>query len=202
MKAPWKLLGSIFLTFLKMGPFTFGGGYALIPVIEKEIVDKRKWLRGEDVADIFAVSGSVPGAIAINSAAFIGFRIAGVRGAFAALLGIFLPTFALMIGLSLVYIQMKDNPKLEAAFLSIRATVVAMIVYAAFKLCRTAVVDYATGALAALAVCLLLFGGDYVHPVWLILAGALAGIGFFRRRKPPAADKKKEEKEPVYDYMI
>ncbi len=202
MKANWRMIGSLFATFLKMGPFTFGGGYALIPVIEREIVEKRKWLQSEDVADIVAVSGSVPGAVAVNSATLIGYRIAGIGGALSALLGIFLPTFALMIGLSLVYIQMKDNPKIEAAFLSIRATVVAMIVYAAIKIGKTAVVDFATGALAAIAVCLLLFGQGFVHPVWVIVFGALAGIAVVKIRSLLGKKTKLEEKEPVYDYMI
>ncbi|OXS59198.1 chromate transporter [Cohnella sp. CIP 111063] len=202
MKANWKLIGSLFATFLRMGPLTFGGGYALIPVIEKEIVEKRKWLQSEEVADIVAVSGSVPGAVAVNSATLIGYRIAGLGGALSALLGIFLPTFVLMIGLSLVYVQMKDNPKIEAAFLSIRATVVAMIVYAAIKIGKTAVVDFATGALAAVAVCLLLFGGSFVHPVWVIVFGALAGIAVVKIRALLGRKTKLEEKEPVYDYMI
>ncbi|WP_372633768.1 chromate transporter [Cohnella sp.] len=202
MKANWKLIGSLFATFLRMGPLTFGGGYALIPVIEKEIVEKRKWLQSEEVADIVAVSGSVPGAVAVNSATLIGYRIAGFGGALSALLGIFLPTFVLMIGLSLVYVQMKDNPKIEAAFLSIRATVVAMIVFAAIKIGKTAVVDFATGALAAVAVCLLLFGGSFVHPVWVIVFGALAGIAVVKIRALLGRKTKLEEKEPVYDYMI
>jgi len=202
MKANWKLIGSLFATFLKMGPLTFGGGYALIPVIEKEIVEKRKWLQSEEVADIVAVSGSVPGAVAVNSATLIGYRIAGFGGALSALLGIFLPTFVLMIGLSLVYVQMKDNPKIEAAFLSIRATVVAMIVYAAIKIGKTAIVDFATGALAAVAVCLLLFGGSFVHPVWVIVFGALAGIAVVKIRALFGRRTKLEDKEPVYDYMI
>jgi len=202
MKANWKLYGSLFATFLKMGPFTFGGGYALIPVIEKEIVEKRKWLSSEDVADMIAVSGTVPGAVAVNTATFIGYRIAGIGGALSALLGIFLPTFALMIGLSLVYIQMKDNPKIEAAFLSIRATVVALIVYAAIKIGKTAIVDFATGCMAAIAVALLLFGGGFVHPVWLIVFGAFAGIGVVKIRALLGKKSKLDEKEPVYDYMI
>ncbi|MFC4598460.1 chromate transporter [Cohnella hongkongensis] len=202
MSANWKLIGSLFATFLKMGPFTFGGGYALIPVIEKEIVEKRKWLQSEEVADIVAVSGSVPGAVAVNSATLIGYRIAGVGGALSALLGIFLPTFALMIGLSLVYIQLKDNPKIEAAFLSIRATVVAMIVYAAIKIGKTAVVDFASGSLAAIAVCLLIFGESFLHPAWLIVFGALAGVVVVKVRALLGRKTKLEEKEPVYDYMI
>ena len=95
---------------MKMGPVSFGGGYALIPVIEREVVEKRKWLQAEEVTDIVAVSGSVPGAIAINSATFIGYRIAGVMGAIAAMLGILLPTLCIVAGLSICYLQLKDNP--------------------------------------------------------------------------------------------
>jgi len=197
-----KLLASLFMTFLKMGPLTFGGGYALIPAIEKEVVDKKGWLRSDEIADVFAVSGSVPGAVAVNSAAFIGYRIAGIAGSVAALLGILLPTLCLMILLTIFYVQLKDNPKIEAAFQAIRATVVALIVYAAIKIGRTAIVDFASGALAAIAV-LLLFAGR-VHPLSVIVFGAIAGVVIVKIRdrlgKPPAPAPK--EQEPVYDYMI
>lgn len=176
MNAKWKLLWAIFWTFLKMGPLSFGGGYALIPVIEREIVVKRKWLKTEDVADSITVSGSIPGAVAINAATFIGYRIAGFSGAIMALLGIFLPSFFLMIGLSIVYMQIKDNPKIEAAFLSIRATVVALIVYAAIKIGKTAIVDFTTGSIAAITVGLLLLGNGHLHPLWLIALGAVSGV--------------------------
>ncbi|MGG1639038.1 chromate transporter [Paenibacillus sp. NRS-1760] len=83
MKTEKVVLWTIFLTFLKIGPVTFGGGYAMIPVIEREVVEKRKWLETRDIADIFAVAESIPGAIGINSATFIGYRVAGIRGALA-----------------------------------------------------------------------------------------------------------------------
>src|SRR5690606_19677716 len=127
---------AIFWTFLRMGPFTFGGGYALIPVIEREIVAKRRWLREEEVADIVTAASSIPGAAGVNSAAFIGHRLAGVAGAAAALLGILLPAFCIMIALLLVYVRIKDHPKIEGAFTAIRATVVALIAYAAFRIGR------------------------------------------------------------------
>ncbi|BBI36709.1 chromate transporter [Cohnella abietis] len=201
MNTTWKLLSSIFVTFLKIGPITFGGGYALIPVIEREVVDRRGWLRTQEIADVFAVAGSVPGAVAVNSATYIGYRIAGIRGATAALLGILLPTCCLMIGLSIFYVQMKDNPKIEAAFLSIRVTVVALIAFAAFKIGRTAVIDSTTGSLAVIASLLLFFGN--VHPVYVIAFGAAAGIAVVKIRVLLGKDfKLKEEKEVVYDYMI
>ncbi|GKU76105.1 chromate transporter [Paenibacillus sp. L3-i20] len=202
MNAKWKLLWAIFWTFLKMGPLSFGGGYALIPVIEREIVVKRKWLKTEDVADSITVSGSIPGAVAINAATFIGYRIAGFSGAIMALLGIFLPSFFLMIGLSIVYMQIKDNPKIEAAFLSIRATVVALIVYAAIKIGKTAIVDFTTGSIAAITVGLLLLGNGHLHPLWLIALGAVSGVIVVKVRSLFGKKTKIVKEETIYDYMI
>ncbi|WP_217593995.1 chromate transporter [Cohnella sp. GbtcB17] len=194
-----KLQLSLFLVFLKMSPLTFGGGYALIPAIEREVVEKKNWLREEEIADLFAVSGTVPGAVAANSAAFIGYRIAGVSGAIAALLGICLPTFALMIVLSIFYVQFKDNPKIEAAFTAVRATVAALIAFAAIKVARSSIVDFASGTLAA-AAALLLFTG--IHPLWVIALGAIAGMLWVHFRALSGKDTKIKDKEPVYDYMI
>ncbi|WP_123043235.1 chromate transporter [Cohnella candidum] len=205
MNRKLKLLTSIFMTFLKMGPLTFGGGYALIPAIEKEVVDKKRWLCSEEIADVFAVSGSVPGAVAVNSATFIGYRIAGISGSIAALLGILLPTFCLMLLLTIFYVQLKDNPKIEAAFTAIRATVVALIAYAAIKIGRASIVDFATGALTAIAALLLYFG--HLHPLLVIVFGATAGVTLVKIRKhggrsPLSVTRKPQDKESVYDYMI
>ncbi|MDR4281811.1 chromate transporter, partial [Bacillus subtilis KCTC 1028 = ATCC 6051a] len=100
MNKKWNLILQIFFVFLKIGPITFGGGYAMIPVIEREIVIKKRWIRPQDVADVLVIAQSVPGAIALNSATFIGYTIAGVQGAVAALIGVLLPTFLIVIGLS------------------------------------------------------------------------------------------------------
>lgn len=175
MKAtPWKLLLEIFLTFFKIGPVTFGGGYAMIPLIEREVVENKKWVKLEDVTDVFALSESVPGAIAINSATFIGFRIAGVRGAFAAMLGILLPTFLIIIGLSITFQYFKDNPKVEAAFVGIRPAIVALITFAAYKIGKMALVDKTTLVTALVTlICLLILP---IHPLVIIVSGAIAGI--------------------------
>src|SRR5690554_6291650 len=109
-----RLLSQIFITFLKISPVTFGGGYAMIPLIEKEVVDKRGWMKTQEIADIFAVAESVPGAIAINSATFIGFRLAGILGAVVAMIGVLLPTFLIVMMLSIFFLQVQDHPKVEA----------------------------------------------------------------------------------------
>lgn len=198
----WSKLWHLFFMFLKIGPVTFGGGYAMIPVIEREVVEKRKWLQSDDVADVFAVAGSVPGAVAINSATFIGYRIAGIAGAIAATIGILLPTFCIVLGFSIFFVEMKDNPKIEAAFVSIRATIVALIVYAAYKTGKTAAVDMASVMLILVTVALMYFTHNQIHPIFLIIGGAIAGMTIVGIRTKLGKKTIHHEKEQVFDYMI
>ncbi|MRH43304.1 chromate transporter [Aquibacillus halophilus] len=174
MKTDWKFILQIFLSFLKIGPATFGGGYAMIPMIEREVVDKKKWIRNKDVTEIFAIAESVPGAIAINSATFIGYRLAGVRGAVAAMVGVLLPTFIIVVILSMLFLIVKDNPHIESAFIAIRATIVALIVYAAYKIGMTAVYDKTTLGIATVTTAILFF--LHVHPVVVIISGIFTGM--------------------------
>ena len=172
MKEQWKILFQLFWTFFKISPVTFGGGFAMIPLIEKEVVEKKKWLQSEEITDIFALSQSVPGAVAINSATFIGHRIGGIKGSIAAMIGVSLPTFLIVMTLGIFYFSIQDNPKIEAAFLSIRASIVAIIAYAAIKIAKTAIVDKSTFGIMIVGVLLLFF----IHPIFVILLGALTGI--------------------------
>ncbi|MGE7760550.1 chromate transporter [Peribacillus sp. NPDC097895] len=172
MKGQWKTLFQLFWTFFKISPVTFGGGFAMIPLIEKEVVVKRKWLKSEEVTDVFALSQSVPGAVAINSATFIGHRIAGMKGAAAAMIGVSLPTFLIVLLLGILYFFIQDNPKIEAAFISIRVSIVAIIAFAAIKIGKTAIVDRSTFCILIVGIPVLFF----VQPVLAILAGAIAGI--------------------------
>jgi len=168
----WKVLLQLFWTFFKISPITFGGGFAMMPLIEKEVVEKRKWLKSEDITDVLALSQSVPGAVAINSATFIGQRIGGVKGAIAAMIGVSLPTFLIVLVLGVLYFFVQDNPKVEAAFISIRASIVAIIAYAAIKIARTAIVDKSTFGIMIVGIPSLFF----IHPVISIVAGAFAGM--------------------------
>ncbi|MEH7378148.1 chromate transporter [Neobacillus drentensis] len=202
MEKDWKKLLQIFWTFFKIGPVTFGGGFAMIPLIEKEVVDKKKWLKSEDVTDIFALAQSVPGAVAINSATFIGKRIGGIRGAIAALLGVSLPTFLIVLTLGILYSLFQSNPKVAAAFLSIRASIVALIVYAAIKTGKTAIVDKSTFGLFAVGIPILFF----IHPIFAILAGALAGVILINIKEKLGYkvqfDKQKETEVNDIDYFM
>lgn len=173
-KGKLKLLWQIFISFLKIGPVTFGGGYAMIPLIESEVVERRKWMKTSAIADVFAIAESIPGAIAINSATFIGYRVAGVAGAIAAMIGILLPTFFIVIVLSIFFLKVQHHPKIESAFVAIRATIVALIAYAAIKIGKTAVVDKTTVGFIILTVSVLFF--THLHPIILIVIGGTMGV--------------------------
>ncbi len=192
VKVRGSLLFQIFWSFFKISPVTFGGGFAMIPFIIKEVVEKRNWLTNEDITDVIALSQTVPGAVAVNSATFIGHRIGGVRGALAAMFGVSLPTFLIVLGVGASYFYVQDNPKLEAAFISIRATIVAIIVYAAIKIAKTAIFDKTTFFIMAAGVPVLFF----IHPIIAIILGAITGLlATFIKRKLSYDTTLKKEKE-------
>ena len=122
----WQL----FLTFMKIGGFTFGGGYAMIPLIQKETVEVKKWITDDDILEIIAIAESTPGPIAINSATFVGYRTAGVLGSMAATLGVVLPSFVIITLISFVLTQFQELKAVQYAFFGIRAGVLALIVKA------------------------------------------------------------------------
>ena len=109
MKEKLKLLGKLFTSFLKIGMFTFGGGYAMIPLIQKEAVDKNKWVSNDDILDIIAISESTPGPISVNAATFIGYRVAGFWGSFISTFGLVLPSFLIIYIISFVFDLFKTN---------------------------------------------------------------------------------------------
>ncbi|MGC4376916.1 chromate transporter [Fictibacillus sp. Mic-4] len=170
----FTLIWKVFLTFLKISPITFGGGYAMIPLLEKAIAEKNRWVKKGEIADILAVAQTVPGSIAVNTATFIGYRLAGISGAISATLGIIAPTFFMIILLAALFLGFQHEPLVHAAFLGIRPTIVALILLAAFKIGKTAVIDKTTLFLTAASLLVFLFVP--VQPIFVLLCGALAGI--------------------------
>ena len=165
MKEKLKTCLTLFLTFLKIGAFTFGGGYAMIPIIEKEMVEKHKWIKSEDILDIFAIAESTPGPIAINSATFIGYKIAGVFGSFCATFGVVLPSFVIISIISLVLREFSDIKAVQYAFNGIRAGVLALIIKALismYKQCPKNLFSYIVLALAFLVVAIFNINVIYV----------------------------------------
>lgn len=127
-------LTSLFLTFLKIGAFTFGGGYAMIPLIQKEIVEKKKWMSNDDILEIVAIAESTPGPIAINAATFVGYKTAGFAGALLSTIGVVLPSFIIIIAISFVLSQFENLQLIKYAFFGIRAGVLALIVKALYSM--------------------------------------------------------------------
>ena len=127
MKNKWKTLWQVFATFFKIGAFTFGGGYAMIPLIQRETVDNHKWVTEDDILEIIAIAESTPGPIAINSATFVGYRTCGVLGSAAATLGVVLPSFAIIFAISFVLRQFQNLDAVQYAFNGIRAGVMALL---------------------------------------------------------------------------
>lgn len=131
-----KKLWQIFSVFFKIGGFTFGGGYAMIPLIQREAVEKQSWVTDEDILEIVAIAESTPGPIAINAATFIGYRVAGVAGAVAATLGVVVPSFVLILALAGVLQRFRELEVIQWAFAGIRAGVLALIVKAMVNMYR------------------------------------------------------------------
>ena len=127
MKPDCKKLWSLFCTFFKIGAFTFGGGYAMIPLIQKEAVENKGWVTDDDILEIIAIAESTPGPIAINSATFVGYRTAGVLGAACATFGVVVPSFVIILAISYVLEQFQELKAVQYAFNGIRAGVLALL---------------------------------------------------------------------------
>ena len=117
-------LHTIFLSFFKIGLFTFGGGYAMLPLIERELIAKRKWIEQKEFLDLLTLAQSVPGPIAVNTSVFVGYKVRGFGGAVAALLGAVLPSFVIILAIALFFADIRQNPVVDAAFKGMRPAVV------------------------------------------------------------------------------
>ncbi len=144
----------LFKVFFKIGAFTFGGGYAMIPLIKREVSEKRNWIKDEEMLDVIAVAESTPGPIAINSATFIGTRHAGWLGALCATMGVVVPSFIIIFIISLFFRQFAEYEIVKFALMGLRAGVLALIIKALFSMakhCPKNIMSYliASGAFAA-----------------------------------------------------
>lgn len=169
MTTPLTLL----LTFLRIGAFTLGGGYAMIPLIEAEVVDRRGWVSRQEFLDLVAVAQSCPGVFAVNISTFIGYKLLATRGALAAALGAVLPSFVIILAIAIFFQQFEDVPWVAACFNGIRPAVVALIAAPTFRLARTAGITLATCWIPIASA--LLIWQLHVNPIYIILASALGG---------------------------
>lgn len=164
----------LFKVFFKIGAFTFGGGYAMIPLIEEEIVSVKGWVEKEDMIDMLAVSQSIPGAIAINTSTLVGYKVAGKLGAIFATLGVILPSFMIITLIAMFFSKIAESTLVETIFSGISGAVIVLIFLAAVKMLKIAIKDVLSIILVILTVLIVLFTD--VSPIYIIMAGGLSGI--------------------------
>ena len=169
---PLEGLAEVFITFFKIGIFTLGGGYAMIPLIEEEVVNRHRWVSKEELLDLIAIAQSCPGVFAINIATFIGYKLNKERGAIVSAAGTALPSFLIILIIAMFFHQFEDNRVVAAMFRGIRPAVVALIAVPTFNLGKQAQLNKYTIWIPIVSALLIWLLG--VSPIWIII---LAGIG-------------------------
>ena len=173
-----SIYGESFKTFFKIGMFTLGGGYAMIPIIETEVVDKHKWVTKEEFLDLIAIAQSCPGVFAINISTFIGYKLRKVRGALACAIGTALPSFLIILAIAMFFHQFEDNKVVAAMFRGIRPAVVALIAVPTFNLGKRAQLNKFTIWIPIISALVIWLLG--VSPIWIIILAGLGGYIYGR----------------------
>ncbi len=164
----------LFFTFARIGGLTFGGGYAMLPILQREVVEKRRWVTDEELMDYYAVGQCTPGIIAINTATFIGNRQKGAPGGIVATLGMIFPSLIIITLIAAFISNFADLPLVKNAFAGIRVCVFVLILQAVWKLQKQALIDRVTGIIFALVFLMSVFTG--LSPILFVLLSGLAGV--------------------------
>lgn len=177
MRDLWEL----FIIFARMGAFTFGGGYAMLPIIQSEIVEKRQWATNEEIMDYYAIGQMTPGIIAVNTATFIGYKIKGVIGGIVATLGMVAPSIVIITVIAAFFKNFANYPIVQHAFGGIRLVVIALIAQTVYTMAKKTVKDKITLALFIIGFILLV--ATPISAVWIIIASAVIGILVSKKRE-------------------
>lgn len=168
------MMWEMFFTFFKIGAFTFGGGFAMIPIIQQEVVEKRNWIKEEDFMDTISIAQSSPGPIAVNSSIFVGYKIKGFKGAVVSTIGTVLPSFIIILLIAGFFYQFKDNPIVDKVFLGIRPAVVALIFSAVYQIVYKSHFSYiGLGTALITTIIIVVFN---INPIYMVIAGALVSV--------------------------
>ncbi len=167
------ILFRLFFVFVRIGVFTFGSGYAMLALAEKEVVELNQWLTAEEFADAVALSEVTPGPIMVNLATFVGIRQQGIPGAIMATLGLIIPPIIVIMLITRFYINYRDNELVEKVFKGLRPAIIGLIITVVIKLSGTAIVDYKS-IVVALMVVVVVFSG--LHPILAVLGGGALGL--------------------------
>lgn len=168
------MLWKMFITFFKIGAFTFGGGYAMIPIIQEEVVEKKKWIEDTEFMDAIALAQASPGPVAVNTSVYCGHKLRGVVGAIVCTLGTVLPSFLTILFIAMFFYQFRNNPILDQIFMGIRPAVVALILSAVYKMWKKSEFSY-DKLIVVIGTILIIVLFD-ISPIWLVIAG---GLGSF-----------------------
>lgn len=171
----------IFTCFAKIGAFTIGGGYAMIPIIQKEIVDKRQWMDEEEFLDVLAISQSAPGILVVNISIFLGYKVKGVKGSIVATLGSVLPSFTIILLIAMFFTNYQHDPTVMKIFKGIRPAVVALIAVPMINMAKKSKLNFYTGSLAvftALAIAFL-----KISPIYILLITGVVFISIIKIRE-------------------
>lgn len=164
----------LFLTFFRVGGLTFGGGYAMLPILQKEVVEKRKWVSEAEVMDYYAIGQCMPGIIAVNTSLFIGHKVKGALGSIAAGLGVVFPSLVIITIIAAFINNFADLAVVQYAFAGIRVCVLVLIINAILKLRKGAIKDWVTIGIFLVVLALSIFTD--VNPIYLVIAAGVAGV--------------------------
>lgn len=190
MKIAWQL----FSTFFKIGAFTLGGGYAMLSMVEKAVVDKKKWIPADEFWDMITIVQSLPGVFAVNTALYVGHKIAGRKGAAAAMLGAIIPSIVIILLLATVFREYRDLPVVERIFKGIRPCVVALILAPSLRMIKSAKITWKTAIIPIVTV--LLIWLCKISPAIVILAAILGSLIYaltMEKKAKQATERKEEE---------
>lgn len=173
------ILIKLFIAFLKIGTFSFGGGYAMLPFIQAEIVEKNNWISINEFLDIIGISQMTPGPIAINSATFVGYKLFGVIGSIMATLGVIATSFILVSIISKMLEKFKESTIIKAALLGMRPILIALIIKAFLDLAKESYIDLKSLVITTIIGILLLNKKIKIHPILVIVIAAILGLVFY-----------------------
>lgn len=172
-----EILLNLFFSFLKIGAFSFGGGYAMLPFIEREVVVNNQWITKSDFLDIIGISQMTPGPVSINTATFVGYKVYGVLGSLVATLGVILVSFGLVLIVSKMLVKFKKNTKIQAALMGMKPVLIALIINAFLSVAKDSYKDVKSIIITIIIGIMLL--SKKIHPIITIIFSAILGIVFY-----------------------
>ena len=183
-KIKGSILLKLYVVFFRVGFFTIGGGYAMLPMLRKEVVEKYGWATDEEMMDYFAIGQSTPGIIAINTSTFIGYKKAGIIGAIFITLGMVTPSWIIIISIAMFFEQFADNAIVQSAFMGIRVVVVVLILNAVIKMGKKSIKNWVSLFVAIAAFLFIILTS--LSPIYVVVGSAIIGIILYTTKREVA----------------